>query len=175
MSRLLITLLFIFVAPASLGFSYDLEMTEAELQEKISVLMPIERKKLFFTVVVSDPKVDLLSDSNEIAIFANLAATAPGGLNLTGRTQLQGSLSYDAEKGAFYFHNPKVMTIEIDQLPEQFAPKVKELTQSAMFKATEKRPIYTLKEDDLKQKLAKSVLKSIEVKDKKLVATLGAF
>ena len=100
---------------------------------------------------------------------------APGGLNLTGRTQLQGSLSYDAEKGAFYFHNPKGVTIEIDQLPEHFSPKVKELTQSAMTKATENRPIYTLKDDDLKQKLAKSVLKSVVVIDEKLVATLSAF
>lgn len=175
MSRFLITLLFIFVAPASFGFSYDLEMTEAEIQEKVSALMPIERKKLFFTVVVSDPKVDLIASTNEIAVFANLAAMAPGGLNLTGRTKLQGTLSYDAKEGAFYFHNPKVMTIEIDQLPEQFAPKVKELTQSAMSKATEKRPIYRLKDDDLKQKLAKSVLKSIVVKDEKLVATLSAF
>lgn len=175
MLRILFVFQLLFMSQLSDAFTYDLEITEAELQEKLEAMMPLEKKKLFFKTIVTDPKVKLISASNEIAIYANVAAHAPGGLTLTGSTQLQGSLRYDAEKGAFYFDNAKVKHLKIDQLPEQFAPKVKELTQTAVTNGTGRRPVYVLNDDNLKQKLAKSVLKSVLVKGSSLIVTLSAF
>ena len=43
------------------AFSYTLRLSEADLQERIDLVLPVERKQLFVTVRVSDPDVDLSS------------------------------------------------------------------------------------------------------------------
>ena len=52
-------------------------------------------------------------------------------------------------------------------------PQLKQLAQSGLTQALSKKPIYVLKEDDMRHKLIKASLKSIEITQQKLKATLG--
>ena len=56
--------------------------------------------RLRFRATISDPKVDLIKDSNEIGVFTNVEVIAPGGIRGAGRANIKGILSYDAKKGA---------------------------------------------------------------------------
>ncbi len=157
------------------AFSYTLEVTEQELQEKVSAMMPIEKQHLFVTVTLSDPDIDLIKGSNKIGVFVNISAVVPGAIQGTGRAKIVGSLIYKPAEGAFYFEEPLVETFEVDQLSAEYAPMLKELSQVSVSKALSRYPVYTLKDDKIEQQLAKSVLESIEVKDEVLFIHLSAF
>jgi len=54
------------------AFSYTVEISEKELQEKISAMMPLEKKKFFMSVVLSNPDVDLMENDNKIGITIDI-------------------------------------------------------------------------------------------------------
>jgi hypothetical protein len=154
---------------------YTHEITQKEIQEKVSALMPIERKKYFVTVRVSNPIIDLIKETGEIGIFANVEAIAPGGIKGSGEVMIKGILDYHPKEGAFYFINPTITSLAIDKVPSKFMPRIKKIAQTALTKAMAVYPVYKFKDDDLKQTLAKAVLKSLKVSNEKLVLTLGLF
>jgi len=157
----------------SSAFTYTLEIPEQELQEKIDMMMPLERKSFFVTVVLSEPKVDLIQESNEIGFFSHVEVLIPGGLKGSGRGKIKGSVVYDADQGAFYLNNPSIEGLEIDRVPKKFYKKISAAIQVVLAKSLSKYPVYKLKDDDVKHQLAKSSLKSISVGNKTLLITLG--
>lgn len=172
------TLLLIFLLGCSgltKALSYTLEVSEQQLQDKLSAMMPIEKSHFILSIILSEPQLNLVKQTNEISIFVNIKALIAGKVQGTGRGRVTGSLSYEPTQGAFYFKQPKISELEIDNLQQQFAPKVKELTQQVISKTMENYPIYTLDDNDTQQKLAKSMLQSLQVKNQTLFITLNAF
>jgi hypothetical protein len=165
---------FLLSSPLSLALSYNLEITEDELQEKVDAMMPLEKNKLFITVILSDPDINLIEGENKIGIFSNIKVLTPVGSG-TGKTYITGTLSYEPEKGAFFYKDPKIKDLEIDKIPKEYIPKVKKIAQKLAKKILKKKPVYKLKDDTLKQKLANSMLKSVSVKDKTLLLELSVF
>jgi hypothetical protein len=168
-------IVFLALVQSSFVFSYTLEISESELQKKVSAMMPMKKKNMFVTVTLSEPKIDLIKESNKIGVFTNIEVIALGNLKGSGRANITGTLKYVAEKGEFYFKNPTVVSLEVDNVTKKFIPKIKELTQSAITKAMSVYPIYKFKDDDIRHKLAKSALKSVIVEQEKLLVTLSLF
>jgi len=158
-----------------MAFSYTVEISEAELQAKVSAMMPMEKTAFFVTVILSKPKVDLTKGNNEIGLFAHVEVQALGNIKSSGEVEITGSLSYQADKTAFFLHDPKIVRLEIKNASEKVTLSVKKVVEIATRKILATRPIYTLSDDNLKHKLAKSVLKSIKVENEKLHIILGVF
>ncbi|WP_111978422.1 DUF1439 domain-containing protein [Algibacillus agarilyticus] len=175
MNRILLCMTLLLASQCAFAFSYTVELTEQALQQKVSAMMPMKKKRLFVTIILSDPQVTLSQDSNKIGIFTHVTAMMPGGIQGSGRAKIKGSLSYNTDTGAFHFHDPIIEKLEVDDVPEKFTAKVKQLAQLAMTKAMTIYPIYKFKDNNLKHKLAKAALESIEVKNKTLYVTLSAF
>ncbi len=173
MKKLFIMLMFFLVSTSVSAFT--LEFTEAQLQEKIEAMMPIKKKKLFVTVIISNPVIRLLKKSNRLAVKADISANALGSEKGSGKIEITGSLLYNAKKGTFHLKDPKIESMHIDDVPDMYQAKIKSLAQSAIIKTMATRPIYKLKEDNLKQKLAKASLNSILVKGGKLIIDFGFF
>jgi len=57
--RVLLALFLMASTQLAMAFSYTLEISEQDLQEKISKMMPMEKKKYFVTVILSSPEVSL--------------------------------------------------------------------------------------------------------------------
>ncbi|AOW78737.1 hypothetical protein A3Q34_18970 [Colwellia sp. PAMC 20917] len=172
------SIMFVFLSLLSqfaVALDYTQEITEQEIQEKISAFMPIEKKKYFVTVTLSNPIIDLLKESDEIGIRANIDASAPGGIKGSGEVMIKGTLDYEPKKGEFYFKNPTIISLAIDKVPKNFTPKIQDIAQAALSKVMAVYPVYKFKDDNVKHKLAKAVLKSLKVKDEKLIITLGVF
>lgn len=169
---ILVVILFLF-SQATVAFSYTLEITEPELQEKVLKIMPLVKKKFFVTVTLSEPKVDLQSENNNIAIFFRVDVTAPGGIKGMGKLKVSGSLKYEPKKYEFFLKDPVLESLEIDKVPDKFMPKIKNMSQNIITKVLAKRPVYKLRDNNLKHKLAKSLLQSITVKNEILYLVLG--
>jgi hypothetical protein len=175
MVRCIIFILLSLVSQVVCALEYIQEITEQEIQKKVSAFMPIEKKKYFVTVKISNPEIDLIKETDEIGIKANIEAFALGGIAGNGEVTIKGKLNYDPKKGEFYFKNPTIVSLFIDKVPKSLIPKVQGIAQTALSKAMAAYPVYKFKEGNLKHTLAKAVLKSLKVKNEKLILTLGVF
>ena len=170
--KYLITLILVAVANLTYALSYTQEFTEAELQEKIEAVMPLE-KKHFASIILKNPKLDLLEESNELSIKIDIEAYVPGSVKNTGTATISGSISYDPTQGTFHLINPKVVDLHIDNVLEEHQSTIKNIAQLAITNAMAKLPIYKLNDDNLQQKLAKSVLESVNIHNGKLLIKLN--
>jgi len=161
------------ISKFAMAFSYTVEISEQELQEKVAAMMPLERKVFFVTVTLTDSKVDLIKDNNEIGVQTVIAVTLPGGFKGNGLVEVTGSIAYDSDKGAFFFHNPTIVRLDIEQVPEKYVPKIKQIAQLIVSEAMSQYPVYKFKDDDVKHQLAKSTLKSVTIENEQLLVTLG--
>ena len=166
--KLLISLFIISMASFANAFSYTHSFSEAELQQEIEKVMPIVKKKYFLTMTLSNPQIDLIEGRNELGLKSNLNVVAPGGLKGDGIAHIAGTLEYNKEQGAFYFKNPRLLELSLNGVPPELLPDIKKAAQSSLTRTLSKRPVYTLKDTDVKQQIAKSTLDSIEVKNNEL-------
>lgn len=158
-----------------MAFSYTVEISEAELQSKVSAMMPMKKTAFFVAVTLSNPNIDLTNGNNEIGLFAQVEVQALGSIKGSGEVKITGALSYAAEKAAFFLHNPKIVRLDVKNASEKVTLSMKKVIEIVARKILAARPIYILNDDNLKHKLAKSVLKSIKVENEKLHIVLGVF
>lgn len=175
MLRVLLLLLLTFSSVQAWAFNYTIELTQADIQQKVAKMMPIERQELFFKVKVSNPEVNLSLNSNEMSMAVDLAASVPGTGSVQGKADISGALRYDNQTGAFYLVDPKLTELQIANMDQKVLPMVQDLAQLVIASVLPQQPVYKLKDDDLKQKLARAMLQSVEVKEGKLVLNMKAF
>jgi hypothetical protein len=135
--------------------------------------MPIEKRNIL--LLLSNSIIDLLKESDEIAIRANIDTSAPDGIKGSGEVMIKSTLDYEPIKGEFYFKNPRIVSLAIDKVAKNFIPIIQNIAQAALSKVMAVYPVYKFKDENVKHKLAKAVLKSLEVKDEKLIITFGVF
>lgn len=150
--------------------AFTVKFSEADLQDKVTKVMPLVKKTAFMTVELTNPILTLAKDKNEIELQLNVNLLI-GGVEHRGYTRLTGSLSYKAENAAFYVTNMQVNEVTIEGMPAFFTPQVKQIAEQVVNPVLDRMPIYKLK-DDLTQTMVKAVLESIEVRNKTLIATL---
>lgn len=153
--------------------TYTLEITEQELQEKIQHKMPIQKKKFFVTVTLSDPKVALLLGKDRIDVESNIDALLPGGVTAKGRGNIEGRVEYLPQSGEFYFVDPQVISLAVDNVAAKHQETIRKVADFAAKSALKRLPVYRFKDNNLKQKLAKAVLKSVHVENGRLLLELG--
>ena len=157
----------------SYGFEQVLKFTEAQLQERLQAITPIERKTAFANVVLTDGKLQLLDQENEIEVTAFLDVTALGSLHGSGSVTVQGSLVYKPSEGAFYLHNAKVTQLKVDQMSQDAVTQITPLIQDVVTQSLQSRAIFQLQDNDMRHALLKASLKRIEVKQQILLVVLG--
>ena len=175
MKQVLLAVIFMIVSQTAMAFSYTLELSEAEIQDKVSAMMPIQKKKFFVTIIMSNARVALISASNEIGLVSDIEVSAPGGVKGAGSAEITASLRYEPDKGEFFLDNLNIVDLQIDKVPEKLVPKAKSILQIIATKVLATKPVYQFKDDNLKHKLAKATLKSIVVENQMLLVELGVF
>jgi hypothetical protein len=173
--KAIILLTFSLVAFDTMAIGYTLKLSETELQERVSAMMPLEKKQLFLTVVISDPQISLLPDTDQVGVFLNVDAIIASGLKGSGRGRVIGSLFYDKSLGAFFLKAPVLDSLQIDRLPAQLNQQIAKVSQAMIASTLASYPLYTLNDNDFKQKMAKSMIESIDVQDQQLLIKFAAF
>lgn len=92
---------------------------------------------------------------------------------LEGTLVLHGEIHYKPEEAAFYCRNPTVATLNFPRLPPFPETAVRALAEAVLAKYLPAHPIYTLSDANLKSRAAKSVLKSVAVRNGKLDLEVG--
>ena len=176
MLRIGVFILLCALSTLTMALPFTIEISEKELQEKVSALMPMSAKELFITVTVSEPTIELIKETDKVAILLHVEVRALSGLYGTGRGKVVGSISYNADETAFYFQDITVERFELDQIPGEAAPSLKVIAQIVGVAANQamlSHPIFVLSDDDMKQKLLRSTLESVKVDDGKLLVTMS--
>lgn len=159
----------------SLANAFTLEISEEDLQKKVDLAMPYEVKRPFFTVVLSEPVIDLSANDNRVHVATRILVVAPGGISKSGWVKLHGPLTYNISQGTFFLLDPIVEEVQVDKLQENLLPTIKGMAQSMAGYVFTKYPIYTLKEDAFKSSLAKHFLKNISIKNSRLLLDFEIF
>jgi len=154
-------------------FAWTVKLSEAELQEKINKRVPIEKKKYLFTVLVSAIDVELKEGSDRVGLIADMEIRSPHLSSGKGRALLDGMLSYRQEEGAFYFQEPVIREVRFENISDKYHSPIRKIFQRAIARRLADKPVYILDENKFKHQLAKSLLKSVKVIDRKLVLEMG--
>ena len=165
MKQAVLIIALMLVAHTAHALTYTVEISEEDIQSRISALMPIERKDTFVTVVLSDATVDLAVGNNKIGFFSKIEVSVPGVTRGVGSVKIVGTLSYDRETHEFYFRNPEILDIELESVPANVLPVVKDVAQAAATEVLSRYPVYKLQDDNLRHRFIKSVLRSVRVVD----------
>jgi hypothetical protein len=160
------------MANAAMAFTYTLELSEADLQTRITSLQPIKQQKFGITVIFTDIKIGLIQIFDEISFSSPLEIHGPSGLKASGAVTMRGKLRYDENLGEFFLDAPVIDDFKVDGVTGSLLAQIKSITQFAARTILAKNAIYKL-DNTLKQKLVKSLLKSVDVKNKKLFIVLG--
>lgn len=155
------------------ALSYTVEVPKQIIEDQISFHMPLEKRLPLAVIRLSEPKLSLLEASNEVSLFLNVDVTMLKGFKGAGRGELVGSIDYRPEEGAFYLVNPRIVNLSIDHVPAFVVPKISNAAQGLLAKSLAGYPIYRLKDNDPKHKMAKASLKKVTVAHDTLLLTLG--
>ncbi len=153
------------------GFTTKVEFSKEDIQQRVERYVD-ENGQFGDTVVFNNPKVLLEEEGNRVGLKVDLKVSAYGRTG-TGSLTSTGKLAYRPENGTFYLSELRIADITLDGVP-QFAMKmVTDYVQGTLDKMTPNIPVYTFKESSLKERAAKLVLQTVEVKPGKVVATVG--
>lgn len=156
----------------TLTHAYTMSLSEQDIQEQIDAIMPLEKKQLFLTVVMSDAKVSLSESANRLEIASDIALSSGAGVGGSGHATIAGAIRYDAENGAFYIDDPEIVSLESESIPRNFLSETKKYVQLIAEQVLPRYPVYQLDNENLQEQLAKAVLKSVRVEDHKLIVEL---
>ncbi len=159
------------------GKEYTFRFTEDQLQEKLAKKLPFTKTYLLILVVTLDnPRVTLREGSSRVQagldVFLNIQIgeePKPFG----GSIDASGVPAYVPEEGAFYLTDPVIENLAVQGIPAKYAARVNSILTKAVARYYAERPIYTLKNTNIKQSAARLVLKGVIVENGELVITLG--
>ena len=150
------------------AFAYTLEFSKADLERYVQGYFPINQLTPFSKVSYSNPAIVLDEKSNRIGIEVTIRAEMPGMMTIAGRGQIDGKLEYRQQSHQFYLHDPKIKNVHFANTSYELANSIQQMVNSMSQQTLPMILVYELKDQDLRQKIAKSVLKSAQVQHGRL-------
>lgn len=155
--------------------AWTVKLSEGQLQGRVNRLVPLEKRKLLMSVVISRIDVELREGHDRVGLNTHMEIRLPGYSTGKGTAYIEGKPVYRPEQGSFYFADAEVTSVSFENVPDKYDRTVRKLLQSALQRRLDKTAIYTLDDSKTKHQLARSLLKSVRVQDKKLVLELSVF
>ncbi|MGE0802534.1 MAG: DUF1439 domain-containing protein [Lautropia sp.] len=161
-------------APPAAAQPRVIVLNPEQLTSQVARRMP-QRSCLFeiACVTLSDPRVELKDRDPRLYVAARavpeLGAQALG----AGVVEVAGRLRYEPTSGAFFIDDPAILRLDFPDLEPSQVAAATELTRGLLVEYFRQVPVWTLDERDSQQALAKLVLRSVEVRDRRLRFTFG--
>jgi hypothetical protein len=143
------------------------ELTADEIQKKLDDAFPItERYLLVFELTLADPEVQLTEGSDRIGFGLSARTNVRvDGKDVMGRALMSAALKYRAEKGALFLADPRVESLKMPVLPGEYEDDVLVAANLAAGKYLKDYQVYKLDPSDFNQRMAKSFLKDVVVRE----------
>ena len=159
------------------GAEFVVALEKEQIQEAIDKKMPYEKSLAFiFKLQARNTTVLLESGSNRIGASTDVLLNMKlndNDKNLGGYVRSDTGIRYDQKDFCFYLINPVVQELKIQGIPEKYTAVVTGSAKKLLEHYLLDIPVYKINDKNLKLKLAKAVLKKVDVVDGKLVLTLG--
>ena len=170
-----LSIFILFFMATQTSYAWEIELTEDELQQKINKRLPVEKKKLIFTVTIMAVDVVLTKGSDQIGLVADMEIRSPNLTSGKGRAELVAKPEYRQKDKQFFLQVPVVKHVEFENVPEKYEPVLKKVFQRLVTRRLGNTPIYKLDKNTPKHQLARSLLHSVEVKNGILVLEMKVF
>ncbi len=168
-----LTATLLFLMQYGVATAYTVELTREEVQTAVAAYFPVKHISPFVMLTAHNPKVLLEQKTGRIGLEFSVLANVPGVLTGEGRGLIDGDLEYRHRTGEFYLRDPKIKSLKLYDVPAEITATVKRALQQLMRQSLPVILVYKLQDSDLKQKMAKRVLTSVEVRHGKLLLELS--
>lgn len=153
--------------------TYVIELSQEELQAHLDKGFPLKKGVLIFNLQLTDPKVTLKNGSDRIHFSMNVGTNIRiDGITPKGTAAVVTRLRYVPEQGEFYLSDPEV-ALHLDSMTGDNLVKMNEIANVLLKEFSAQRPLYRLKDSDLKQGVARAILKDVRVEGGALKIHLG--
>lgn len=152
----------------------EVSLSPEDIQSQLDQKFPIEQKFPLGSITYSNPFVSLEEHSDRVGLRLDSK------VNLAGKEVLQGSASgdweiqYDSETKTVYFNEIDIKEFKVKGLPDTASFLLTNAAKPLLRAYLKHIAVYKLKEGEATQLFARTVLKSAEVKNGRLVLMFGA-
>ncbi len=151
-------------------------ITDQQILDRLSQKLPVTETYLFaFEVTYDSPRVALIAASERIHAGLDISLRIrflPDQPPLQGRIDAAAGIRYDRVDEAFYLTDPKVETLTLEGLPEEWANKARDLVAEGVRVYFNDHPVYKLSERE-SDRAAKAILQDISIEDDRIIVHLG--
>jgi hypothetical protein len=147
-------------------------LTQQEIQERLSTRFPLQRSLVLINLTLRDPKVVLREGSDRVTTELTADVAGPLG-TLTGNVVVSGVPFYDATRKAFFLNDPALDSLRVPGLTADLETQTRQLVEAVAKPTLRELPVYELTGKDAKEVTAQYALREVRVKDGKLQAVLG--
>jgi len=153
--------------------TYVVELSQEELQRHLEKGFPLTKGVLVFNLQLTDPKVALRDGSDRIHFSVKVGTNLRiQGITPEGTAEVETGLRYEPERGELYMSQPDVI-LHLDAMKSEHLERMNEIANVLLREFAAEQPLYRLKEADLKQSVAKAVLKDVRVEGGVMKIHLG--
>lgn len=158
---------------ASLSYAFTVVLTQQQLADEVKAYFPIEYETAGIRTRLDLRGVRLLQGDDRLAVSLALSSEIPGVGRVSGATEISGELDYHRGRREFYLRDPRLMSLQLADVPPDYSPLVEEGVQALIRHAWPVIIVYRLSEEQVKGSLSMRLLKSVQVRDGKLYLEMG--
>lgn len=172
--NILIQLVIILLLGTNLwGFSYDVKLSQQQLQDKLDKKFPFEKKKLFTNVKLSNPEVRLKNGSDKIYLNLKITLSASKKISFDAYSELNGKIFFDNETKKLYLKDFEIEELVMNNVPLKFHKTIQRTIETVAKIVLNNYSVYKLQPKNLKNLTIALLLKDIKVKDKTMIISFG--
>jgi hypothetical protein len=163
-------LVFLTLTAGACGYQTDVRVSRDRIQGLVERKFPIEKDAMLAKLKLHSPKV--FFQGNDIGLRLEYDAGLLG-KSTVGQIVFHGPPVYQPEQGAFYLSRLTIDEFTVDEHSLSHKQKLRDKVTSVLDVVMPRVPLYHLKQQDFKHRLAKLLLKRVRVEDDTLVLTMG--
>ena len=158
------------------GEEHTIIIKKEQIQTAVDAVLPYEKKAFVFKLTVNSTEVLLAEGSARIGGATDFDIDIKlrnGASRFEGSIKWETGVRYDQDRSCLYLLSPEIQKLQIEGVPEKYTRAVSVSTKTILRKHLTEVPIYKIRDKTLKHRLARAVVKKVEVVDGKLAVTLG--
>ena len=153
--------------------NFIITLDRPDLQRRIERLFPLVREDQLVRVRLHHPQVILAEHSDRIGLRISVDATAVEQFSVSGQTRVDGKLRFADDTGEFFLDDASIEELQIEGVPQLYADEIRQVADSVIRDVLRDRPIYSLGQMGESKRIMGSELKSVTVRDGKLIVELA--
>lgn len=158
------------------GKTYELRITQAQLEQKLADKLPLTRSYPLWSVTLDRPRLHLNEESDRIQLGLDVTLALQAGAirpPMQSEIDLSAGISYDQQLGAFFLTDPVIERLRLEGVEDKRMNVANVVLSKAIAAYFRERPIYTLSSSDQRQRLARMVLQQVKVENGGVVIVMG--